>query len=49
MTNFTFVGMTKNTGHRYCAELIWDTNYDFVTPKTCASKSDRASPGQYTI
>ena len=22
----TFVGMTKNTGHRYCAELIWKAN-----------------------
>ena len=29
----TFVGMTRNTGHRYCAELIWQASRDFVTPK----------------
>ena len=29
----TFVGMTRNTGHRYCAELIWQSSRDFVTPK----------------
>ena len=29
----TFVGMTRNTGHRYCAELIWQSSRDFITPK----------------
>ena len=34
----TFVGMTRNTGHRYCAELIWQASRDFVTPKPGSSK-----------
>ena len=43
--NSTFVGMTRNTGHRYCSN--WkrpEAGHDFVTIGDCGSSLDRKSP-----
>ena len=43
--NSTFVGMTRNTGHKYCANLNRPSaGRDFVTVADCGSKLDANKP-----
>ena len=43
--NSVFVGMTRNTGHKYCANMNRrSAGRDFITTADCGSKNDKNSP-----